>query len=248
MVPVQSFAESKKCNNSFSSLVTKLWNSGEYKAKTWQEVKVLNPRPKYVFIQDPAPGTLEQFSDMGYVQDYRNRNKGKVHWILEPKLLNEQELEIDLLKTVSGQRDLFISHFGNPVGRLNPSNREKYFSDFPQQDHILSKKTLQDVHVGWHSFVVIDGENFIRLGGAGHTILGARMSASSAGEIKIEVDQATGKKIVAAFNPRSDTYRPMPAELLPAVEAMWRQGIFPTKLKILEWDKRTHLLELESKP
>lgn len=112
---------------------------------------------------------------------------------------------------------------------------------------ILTARTLDEIPQGQHSFVVLVGEDFIRLG-TSHPIIGGREYAKTAGDLEIGRDAGTGRPTVTWINNRSDTYQPSRETLPTAVEALWRQGIYPPDLKLLNWDRQEIFLRLRANP
>ena len=71
---------------------------------------------------------------------------------------------------------------------------------------------------------------------------------SAAGDLEIGRDPGTGRPTVTWINNRSDTYQPSRETLPNAVEALWRQGIYPPDLKLLNWDRQEVFLRLRANP
>jgi hypothetical protein len=240
--PQVAFGAPKDCSRAFSFLKF-FRNWGPLNVTSPSEIRELAERPAEVILNQSLPQARAEFAEMGYTLDYGWHKKERMRFVRNPDLLSDTETG-PMPAHVESQRKKFLERFGNwGSPYLNPSNREKYYSHVPQHDHILTVRTLQKIKPGLYSFVVIEGENFLRLG-MGHHLLGARRMASSAGEVVIEADPVTGKHVLTGINARSDTYRPLDKDLLPALEAIWRQGITPEKIKILNWYKEL-LLELE---
>lgn|GEM_PF-3679736 len=246
MIPGPVMAGSFQCSRIFAPLISGFKRKKTLHVRDPSEIRVLKERPEEVWITEQgyvSRQQVQQLAEMGYVRDFLTRKKDLVLYYREPALLSDQEIHSLPVQTQK-QREQFISHFGEPGGSLKANSREKNFSEIPEYDHLLTAKTIKTIPPGRYSFVVIEGENFIRLG-MGHHRLGARLPVSSAGEVLIEKDLQSGNSYLAAVNRRSDTYRPMTSNLLPALDAICRQGIFQKKLKIFDWDLHTLLIELE---
>lgn len=246
MAPGSAAAGSFQCSRIFAPLVAGFKKNTVIRVKSPSEIKLMQDRPENFWIEEQdslSRKQVQELSEMGYVRDFSSRKKGLMLYYREPVLMSDREAH-SLPVQIQRQREQWMTHFGEPWGSLRASTREKNFSEVPEYDHLLTAKTLKTIPPGRYSFVVLEGENFLRLG-MGHHRLGARMPVSSAGEVLIEKDPQSGTSYLAAVNRRSDTYRPMASDLLPALDALWRQGVFQKKLKIFDWDLQTLLLELE---
>jgi hypothetical protein len=242
LAPHDTFGAPSNCSKAFSFFKA-FRNFIPMKVESPAEIRSLSERPKEIILRKYQTHSIEDFAEMGYAQDYRPHKKEELHFVRVPELLTEEEAK-PLSPNTQKQRAAFIQRFGNwGEVALTASSREKWFAETPQYEHLLTAKTLQKIPPGRYSFVVLKGENFLRIG-MGHHILGARRTASSAGEVQIDVDPHTGIHSLSAINARSDTYRPSTPELLPALDAIWRQGVPTEKLKILHWNQDL-LLQLE---
>lgn len=241
-VPVQAELRSHSCVNRFTRLIQKLNQLRTLKVQDSNQVQALEDRPAVVILKGEPSRAIAEFSELGYLRDFEWAKKGEARWVRHPELVSDRESS-PLSKEIQKQREAFLEHFGTSSGRLLANHRERFFSQIPEYDHLLTAKTLSNIPPGRYSFVVLQGENFLRLG-MGHHRLGARMIASSAGEVVIEKDPITHASRLTQINSRSDTYRPLTGDLLPALDALWRQGIRPERLKVMDWDQKTLLLEL----
>lgn len=197
-------------------------------------------RPERVRVQIDQNSWIDKFSEgfseMAYIEINSHGGQKYRHFSHLPDLLSDRDFR-GYPSYAERQNNAFVHKFGEPMGGLRASSREKYYEAFPHYEHILSAKTLQSIPSGWHSFVLLEKENFLRLG-VGHHILGAKRDAQSAGEVLIETDPVTGLKKVGALNPRSDTYRPHASDLLPALKSLWRQGLSTEGVKNMLFSKK----------
>lgn len=243
LLSAQGQAETPRCVQRFTRLVKGLGFSKPLRVGTSQEVRDLVERPEVVFLVRPKVHQFSEFSDLGYIRDFFPRKESEIRWVRNNDLLSDREVSVTPAR-VQHHREEFIAKFGEPSGVLRANFREKFFSELPEADYLLTARTLNQIPPGRYAFVVLEGENFLRLG-VGHHRLGAQAPASSAGEVVIQKNPEGAGMIVSEINPRSDTYRPMRSDLLPALEALWRQGVWPEQLKIIDWDQKTLLLELK---
>jgi hypothetical protein len=150
---------------------------------------------------------------------------------------------------VSGQNEALQNAFPNShlFDQLSASYSERDYSTRPEGS-ILSARTLQGLPADGYAFVLLQGENFLRIG-TKHPQIGAKEAVVSAGDIFLKRNPENQQIEVQALSIRSDTYQPPNAAyLVPAVQALWRQGIYSKNLKLLHWDSQTVLLDLTPAP
>jgi hypothetical protein len=151
---------------------------------------------------------------------------------------------------VAKQRAKLKEAFPARVDTLHPTVRGPEASQYTAQTeekYILTAKNFNSVKPDLYAFVRLKGENFLRIG-VNHPTAGAGAEAQAAGDIRIERNPATGLNEIAYMSPRSGAYGypkyPHPSTLANAVEALWRQDIYPEKLLLKTWDLNETILDL----
>lgn len=214
-----------------------------------------------------------QMAGQGYVISSQSKNRRV--YIRQPELLTFSE-SVPQPNYIFNQeeqlRDAF--HKSKPHDRLIPrvensdASGDLSFVTTRPEPQVLTAKTINAGNFeplqrdrGLYNFVLLEGENFLRVGVNKHAMLGAGRPAQAAGEIWFARDTETGMLEVAGLTPKSDAYQPYqgPVQLVSVVHALWRQGIFPRKMKLYDWgvfsrrseptpDPSTLVLDLEVGP
>lgn len=189
-----------------------------------------------------------EMAEEGYVREWdalpRPGPKLELNFRREPRLLAVRERRAEPA-WVAEQRARLREKFPRARfrDRLYASKSERYETDTPDSTLLLTAKTLAALEPGLYAFVRVTGENFLRLG-SGHHLVGAGMVAMAAGDLSVVKDAVTGERRVESLSPRSDTYRPPDDTLVHALEALWRQGVYPREVRLLEWNNRDLILNL----
>ena len=137
---------------------------------------------------------------------------------------------------VRAQRDALEQKFPEVVQETIPASRSKETPQADPKGEPLTALTIGERKSGVYSFVQLEGENFLRTtkdGEAQHVEAGGMENAVTAGEIKIVKDEKTDEVTQIMISLKSGTYLPHISKLRPAVEALWRQEIFPKNLLVM---------------
>jgi len=191
-------------------------------------------------IKQPLVERILEMSEIGYVLSATTPRGRNLVAIFDKNsniyASNKKPNQPQWISTHKTQLDSFRKRFPIERNSFEPIVESEQLPYKPSEQ-ILSKKTIDQFEPKKYAFVLLRGENFLRLADS-HYEAGAWEDAITAGDIKIT--RQDGKNTVEIINNRSGTYLTYIGNIAHAVEALWRQGIFPDTL-IINARKRDNL-------
>ena len=190
----------------------------------------------HVFANPSFPDVvkrMEQMAESGYAMGdmWGEKNAATLYFRRRPELYSAEERPAEP-GWVAVQRAQLAKTFPKPGPKIEAT---VYGADGGTPNGILlTGRSLAAVEPGAYTWVRLRGENFIRIGKRGHLWLGGGEEAIGAGEITIE--RVAGENQVTTLNNQTATYSAKGDYLRNGIEALWRQGIYPSRLEISVWD------------
>jgi hypothetical protein len=191
----------------------------------------------------PRGFSVKEASEAGFRRVLQEGEEEFIKFERDGALLAAGDRRLTRPDYVSLQAQRLRQSVSTDPSTYGPSRRERLNWVFPEPDGLLTANTISSLREGRHAFVLLEGENFLRIG-VGHPRTGGGWAAVAAGEVELRRNSRTQRMEVVALNNRSDTYRPDESAMVPAVEALWRQGLYPRTLRILQWDHQAPILDL----